>query len=254
MVLGDWWMGWEMMGFCKSYNFRCLLTRPTFFKNPENPSWLNHVFANSPYSFESRSVIAKGFSYFYKIITVVKKISFQKLQPKREKYRNYKAFSNKVYREDLISKLPNEKLNWETMDKFLGICIDALDQHALCKTKMLHICPYMNKELWKAIFTRARLRNKFFQKWHEENRKLYTQQRNHCVVLLRKTKREFYENINKKDVTDNKTFWKNFNPFLSVKAINQNNITLIDKNFHTTSRNFEYLFYWNCSELKNSRV
>lgn len=104
-------MGWEMMGFCKSYNFRCLLTRPTFFKNPENPSWLNHVFANSPYSFESRSVIAKGFSYFYKIITVVKKISFQKLQPKREKYRNYKAFSNKVYREDLISKLPNEKLN-----------------------------------------------------------------------------------------------------------------------------------------------
>lgn len=63
------------------------------------------------------------------------------------------------------------------------------------------------------------------------------------LSLLRKTKREFYENINKKDVTDNKTFWKNFNPFLSVKAINQNKITLIDKNFHTTSRNFEYLFY-----------
>ena len=101
----------------------------------------------------------------------------------------------------------------------------------------------MNKELSKAIFARARLRNKFFQKWHEEIRKLNTQQRNHCVFLLRKTKREFYENINKKDVTDNKTFWKTFNAFLSVKAINQNKITLIDKNFHTTSRIFEHLFY-----------
>ena len=185
---------------------------------------------------------------------MVKKTSFQKLQSKREKYQNYKVFSNKVYRDDLISKLPNEKLNWETLDKFFGIRVDALNQHAPCKTKMLHICPYMNKELSKAIFARARLRNKFFQKWHEEIRKLNTQQRNHCVFLLRKTKREFYENINKKDVTDNKTFWKTFNPFLSVKAINQNKITLIDKNFYTTSRIFERLFYWNCIELKNSRV
>ena len=63
------------------------------------------------------------------------KTSFQKLQPKREKYRNYKAFSNKVYREDLISKLPNEKLSWETLDKFFGIRVDALNQHALCKTE-----------------------------------------------------------------------------------------------------------------------
>lgn len=59
----------------------------------------------------------------------------------------------------------------------------------------------MNKELSKAIMTRTRLRNKFLENRTEESRKLYKQWRNHCVLLLSKPKREFYSNINEKDVT-----------------------------------------------------
>ena len=75
--------------------------------------------------------------------------------------------------------------------------------------------------------TRTRLRNKFLKNRTEENRKLYTQKRNHFILLLRKIKRGFYENVNEKD----KTFWKTVKTILSDKTMTQNKITLIEKNF-----------------------
>ena len=78
---------------------------------------------------------------------------------------------------------------------------------------------------------RTRLRNKFLKNRTEENRKLYTQKRNHFILLLRKIKRGLYENINEKDVIHNKTFWKTVKTILSGKTMTQNKITLIEKNF-----------------------
>ena len=46
----------------------------------------------------------------------------------------------------------------------------------------------MTKNLSKEITTRSRLRNKNLKHKTEENRLLYTHQRNKCVSLLRKTK------------------------------------------------------------------
>ena len=90
---------------------------------------------------------------------VIMKTSFRKLQPNRIKYQNYRAFSNEIYREDLTSKFSNKNKILEMPDKFLGICIDVLNQHAPCKTKMFqgNQCPFMNKELLKEIMTRKRL-------------------------------------------------------------------------------------------------
>ena len=102
--------------FCNSYNVRSLIFRPTCFKNPGNPSCIDLVLTNSPYSFQSRTGIEADLSDFNKITVVVMKTLFQMSQPKRIKYRNYRAFSN-GYREDLISKLSNEKLNSETLVK-----------------------------------------------------------------------------------------------------------------------------------------
>ena len=41
---------------------------------------------------------------------------------------------------------------------------------------------------------RSRLTNKLLTDKTDENRFLYTQQRNKCVALLRKTKKTYYEN------------------------------------------------------------
>ena len=65
--------------------------------------------------------------------------------------------------------------------------------------------------------TRSRLRNRFLQNGSEENRKLFCKQRNKCVSLLRKSKKGYFENLNEKNITDNKRFWKTVKPFLTKK-------------------------------------
>ena len=51
----------------------------------------------------------------------------------------------------------------------------------------------------------------------EENRKLFSKQRNKCVSLLRKSKKDYFENLNEKNITDKKHFWKTVKPFLPKK-------------------------------------
>ena len=80
--------------------------------------------------------------------------------------------------------------------------------------------PFLSKNLSKEIITRSRLRNKYLKHKTEENRLLYTQQRNKCVSLLRKTKRNYYGDLDEKDITDSKNFWKTVKPLLSDKSIN----------------------------------
>ena len=41
---------------------------------------------------------------------------------------------------------------------------------------------------------------------------------NYCVSLLLKSQRGYYENLNIKNVTDNKLFWKSVKPLLSGKS------------------------------------
>ena len=62
----------------------------------------------------------------------------------------------------------------------------------------------MNKALRKAIMTRSRLKDNSYKK-----------QRNFCLKLLRQTKEKYFNNINVKKVSDNKTFWKSVKPFFS---------------------------------------
>ena len=86
--------------------------------------------------------------------------------------------------------------------------------------------PFMTKSFSKEKMRRLRLRNKYLKNKTEENLVLYSQQRNKCVPLLRKTKTYYYGILNDQDIRDNKNVWKNVNPFLSDKSINSDNIYL----------------------------
>ena len=85
----------------------------------------------------------------------------------------------------------------------------------------------MTKDLSKNIMKRSRLRNKYLNNNNEENGKLYAQQRNYCVSLLRKTKKVYYENLDERNVSDNKIFWKTVKPSLSEKFNARERISLI---------------------------
>ena len=106
----------------------------------------------------------------------------------------------------------------------------TLNHHAQAKQKFVrgnHLL-LMNKTLSKAIMHRARFRNKYLRNKTDENKRNYTKQRNYCVSLVRKSEREYYSNLDVKNITDNKTFWKTVKAFLSGKVTSTKKITLID--------------------------
>ena len=88
----------------------------------------------------------------------------------------------------------------------------------------------MTNEISKAIMTRTRLRNRFLKNRSNRNRDLFRKQRNLCVTLLRKSKKDYFSNLNEKQITDNKRFWKTVKPFLSNKVQSSERINLTDEN------------------------
>ena len=88
--------------------------------------------------------------------------------------------------------------------------------------------PFMNKTLSKAIMQRSKLRNLFLKKRTEENRNNYVKQRNLCVTLLQKSKREFFGSLNETHLCDNKKFWGEVKPLLSNKVVYNERITLVE--------------------------
>ena len=88
----------------------------------------------------------------------------------------------------------------------------------------------MNNEISKAIVTRTRLRNRFLKNRNNRSRDLYRKQRNICVSLLRKSKKDYFSKLNEKQITDNKRFWKTVKPFLSNKVQSSERINLTDEN------------------------
>ena len=106
----------------------------------------------------------------------------------------------------------------------------TLNKHAPMKTKYLRAnnSPFMNKELTKVIMVRSRLKNKSLKLKTTEAREAYRKQRNFCVSLLRRIKKNFYENLDPKLITDNKKFWKQVKPFFSDKSPRNGNILLLE--------------------------
>ena len=75
----------------------------------------------------------------------------------------------------------------------------------------------MSKRLSKEIMHRSKLKNKLNKNPTEENRKLYRKQRNVCVNLLRKEKKNYFNNLDLKVFEDIRKFWKAIKPLFSDK-------------------------------------
>ena len=75
---------------------------------------------------------------------------------------------------------------------------------------------------------RSRLKNIYNRTRSPENWNNYKKQCNFCVDLLKKTKRSYFEQINIKDISDNKKFWKTIKPFFINKGLNSNKLMLIE--------------------------
>ena len=117
-------------------------------------------------------------------------------------------------------------------DKFYEICHSGLNDHAPRKKKYIrgNNKPFMTKAVSRAAMQRSRLRNKFLKNPSEENKLIYNKQRNFCISLLRKEKKEYFAKINEKDISDNRKFWQTVKPFISDKIKSKESIILVNDN------------------------
>ena len=97
----------------------------------------------------------------------------------------------------------------EDLARFTNIFKMILEKKASLKERYVRYnqANFMNKILQKAIINRSRLLNKYRNEKREATRPAYNIQRNFRGKLLRKTKKEFYNNLNVKYITKNKLFF-----------------------------------------------
>ena len=107
--------------------------------------------------------------------------------------------------------------------------MDLLNKFVPLKRKYLranHRSKFMTKELSKVIMLRTRFRHQFLKMKTPETKAKYNKQRNICVSLTRKPKRNYYESLDLSNICDNKKFWTTVKPLFSNKIKSVENIVL----------------------------
>ena len=83
----------------------------------------------------------------------------------------------------------------------------------------------MNKVMSKEIMKRSKLRNKHNKIPTDKNHTAYKKQKNLCVKLSRKNKKDNFSNL---DINKNKRFWESVKPLFSDKQKVRQKINLIE--------------------------
>ena len=123
-------------------------------------------------------------------------------------------------------------LNATDLEAFMKTVFHIFKKHAHIKRKYIRAteAPFMIKDLHKAMMKKSKLRNKFLISGNFSDRKKYTSQRNLCKKLLKNTKRTYFNNLDIRKVTDNRTFWKTVVPLFSNKFSKSEKINLTEGN------------------------
>ena len=203
--------------FTSTYNHKSLVKQKTCFKNPDNPSCIDLILTNSSRSFQDNSVFETGLSDFHKLTSTVLKQYFPKPKPKIVNYRDYRNFRNDEFRAELDNEILKHDINNIEYQHFLNVFIEISKKHAPMKMRA-NQGKFMTKGLHKAIMKRSRLQNKFLRDRTETSRKEYKKQRNFCVNLLKKAKKDHFANLDVNSVLDNRKFWQNVKPLFSNKV------------------------------------
>ena len=225
--------------FCQLYGFSNLVNEPTCFKSLENPSCIDLFLTNRPKCFLSTTTIETGISDFHKMVITVLKIFYKKQKPKVILFRSYKNFDHHRFKTDLNNELLSFDFDNGHFRDFKIIVLSILDKYAPVKKKYIRAnnSSFMNKELRKAIMKRSKLKNLFIKQKTESNRIAYNKQRNLCVSLLRKSKKDYFGKLDNKIVSDSRTFWKSVSPLFSKRSFQKESISLFENGCYVCEDN-----------------
>ena len=207
----------SMVDFLSTHDLNNLINEPTCFTG-KTPTCIDLILTNQKQYFMKSKTFITGISDFRALTTSIMKQTYSKGNPKIKFYRNYKQFNKDHFDIDLKQKL--RSLPNLTYEDFEDTFLRTLDKHAPIKKKILRANEnaFTNKTLRKAIMIRSNLKNIYLKKRNDTNWTNYKKQRNFCTNLLRNTKKDYFSNLNVKELNDNKKFWKIVKPFFSDKV------------------------------------
>ena len=217
-----------LTSFCTLFKLKNLVKEPTCYKNPNNPSCIDLFLTDCARSFHNTCVFETSLSGFHKLVVTLLRSKVESLPPKIISYRTYKQFKEGTFEDLYLSYLNELEVSDLSVDLFKMTFLNALNSFAPVKKKYLRAnhSKFVNKELSKAVMLRTKLRNKFLKEKTTETRSGYNKQRNICVSILRKAKRSYFENLDIKNLSDNRKFWGTVKPLFSNKVRSNDYITL----------------------------
>ena len=130
-------------------------------------STIDLILTNKPRSFQITNVTETGVSDSHKLITTFMKSCISRLKPQNVHHGSFKNFNEEKFLSDV--KEADFSFNTSNPDEnylvLTNVFPNIVNKHAPLKKKILrgNDAPFMNKELRKAIYTRSRLRNKYFK-------------------------------------------------------------------------------------------
>ena len=193
-----------------------------------SPGFIDLVLTKKEFFKNSNALEVRIFDQHSLILTALR-IQLVKGNAKTKLYRDYNSFDVQLFKKGLNKNLKSNKtINFSD---FQNTFITTLHKHSPIKKKFLGFNrnPFMSKALRKAIMYRSKLKSNYYKKRADVNWANYKKRRNFCVMLLRRTKKDYFQNLNVKDFSDNKKFWKIIKPHLSNKGLNSNKMLVKEK-------------------------
>ena len=87
------------------YELTSINRNPTCYKNPNNPSCIDHILTNSPKCCFKRETVFTGLSDFHKLVLSLFNLYFSKAKAKEMLYSNIRDFNENNFNRDLQNRL-----------------------------------------------------------------------------------------------------------------------------------------------------
>lgn len=219
------------------FNLEMLVKEPTCYKSVTNPSIIDHVWVSDRKSFVKTSTIETGLSDFHKLVVTTLNRKPPKNKPRILTYRNYQKFDEKLFRDELTKAIKSiEEAECFEYTNFEQTFRSLVDKHLPLKKKYVrsNAAPYLNKQIRKEIMIRSRRRNCYNTDPSAYNWNQYKIQRNKCLSLVRKAKQNYFSQINMKNLSDQRNFWKSVRPIFSEKATSEKVTSLVENGKNIT--------------------
>ena len=173
-----------------SLYFIFLIKESIYLKITENPTCIDLILTNKPRNFMHSKTIETGLSDFHKLTVTVLTTSFRKIPAKIVLYRDKKEFSSANFH----CELSTIDLYNTSNDQFVSEVMEILNYHLPLKKRYVRSndCPFITKSIRKEHMKRTQLRNKYLRNRTDANATAFKQQRNKCVSLLKKVKKNLF--------------------------------------------------------------